>query len=268
MGVGVFGSVYKIKYNNEIKAFKEIDCIHNVNGIDVSILIEISILNYVSHANLLDLDKIVYTSDNKCYSIIFEYMEKDLKSVIGELSIYQIKRYSNQLLQAVEYLHINGIIHRDIKPQNILIKGNDIKLADYGISLPMVVTKGSYNQNVVTLWYRPIELLMGIQQYSFEIDIWSCGCVISEMNSGNILFPGDSNIDTIYRIMRSFGSSDFFIGLPEYRKSMPQWKRKDLKEVFFTDDEQLINMLEGMFTYNPDNRDTATTSLSYPWLIY
>ena len=271
IGSGVYGSVYKIKVNEYFKAFKSMVCNIDVDdGIRKSIIREISILNYVSHANLLDLESSTYDSKKKCYGVIFEFMDTDLNNIINDLTDYQIKRFSSQLLQAVEYLHSNGILHRDIKPDNILIKVNDIKLADYGLSRSMVEESGKYTPNLFTLWERPIEILLGIRDYGFSSDIWACACVIGFMIIKDTMFRGDSEIDMIYRIIRLFGTKrieEAYSSLPNWKIHFPKWKEQNMKDFLNTDDDLASGLLEYMFEIDNTKRPSANMILNHPWFM-
>lgn len=132
---------------------------------------------------------------------MFEYLEFDLKKYLkakgGILTNQQIKSFTYQILQALVYLHSNRIFHRDLKPQNLLIDstGTILKLADFGLARAFCFPKKTYTHEVVTLWYRCPEILLGMKQYSLGVDIWSTGCIFAEMCMKRALFSGDSEID-------------------------------------------------------------------------
>ena len=269
IGGGEYGNVYKIRINDDFKAFKSMFC-EIYEGIDASIIREISILNYVSHANLLDLVRSTYNSKKKCYGVVFEFMDTDLDDIINVLTDYHIKRFSSQLLQAVEYLHSSGIIHRDIKPSNILIKGNDIKLSDYGISRPMVSETGIYTPRIVDFNGRPIENFLGIQRYGFSSDIWSCACVIGRMIKKETLFIEYTDIGMIFKIMRLFGYKrieEVYSSLPEWRIHFPKFEGENMKDFLNTDDDLVAGLLEYMFEIDNTKRPTAKMILNHPWFM-
>ena len=266
IGSGKYGSVYKIKINSDYKAFKSMLCKLNT-GIEQSTLREISILNYVSHANLLDLESSTYDSKKKCYGVVFEFMERDLKSILETTTDYQIKRFSSQLIQAVEYLHSNGIIHRDIRFKNILIKGNDIKLADYGVSRSMVVKSGEYTLDTFPLVIKPIEILLDVQKYGFSSDIWQCGCVIGGMIKHDYLVGSDSELDTIYSILLLFGSKRVREAYPDTVINLMNFNGSGLKSGLKTDDDLAVDLLEYIFEMNHIKRPTAKLILNHPWFM-
>lgn len=115
-----------------------------------------------------------------------------------------------QLLKGIAYCHSHRVVHRDLKPQNLLIDRNgSLKIADFGLARAYGVPIGQITHEVVTLWYRAPEILLGSQTYSTPVDMWSAGCILAELSTRAPLFPGDSEIDQIFRIFR-FVSHDNF----------------------------------------------------------
>merc|ERR550532_390726 len=117
-----------------------------------------------------------------------------------------VLRYSQELLSGIHGCHVRLIIHRDLKPQNILIGKDGLKICDFGLARNFSLPIKPYTHDVITLWYRAPELLLGAEKYGPEVDIWSAGCIIAEMASGYPTFPGDSEIGTIFKIMKFVGS--------------------------------------------------------------
>lgn len=134
--------------------------------------------------------------------LVFEYLEMDLKKKIDTLGAGNsfapavIKNYLFQLINGVAACHSRRIIHRDLKPQNILLGPNDeLKIADFGLARAFGIPIRPYTKEVVTLWYRAPELLLGAPEYSTPVDMWSVGCIFAEIVSKRPLFDGDSDQD-------------------------------------------------------------------------
>ncbi|XP_060058778.1 cyclin-dependent kinase 3 isoform X4 [Erinaceus europaeus] len=180
-------------------------------------------------------------SEKKLY-LVFEFLSQDLKkymdsTLTSELPLHLIKSYLFQLLQGVNFCHSHRVIHRDLKPQNLLINElGAIKLADFGLARAFGVPLRTYTHEVVTLWYRAPEILLGCKFYSTAVDVWSIGCIFAEMVTRRALFPGDSEIDQLFRIFRTLGTPSEAVWpgvtqLPDYKGSFPRWTRKGLEEI-------------------------------------
>lgn len=170
----------------------------------------------------------------------------------GEGSMLQpelVKKFTLQLIQGVHYCHSHRIIHRDLKPQNLLIdqEGN-LKLADFGLARAFGVPLRNYTHEIVTLWYRAPEVLLGSRHYSTGVDMWSVGCIFAEMALRKPLFPGDSEIDEIFKIFRTLGtpSEPVWPGvtqLPDYKATFPNWRKKNLRTLVPTLDAEGSELL-------------------------
>lgn len=159
----------------------------------------------LKHPNIVELKEVIYSED-KLY-LIFEYCDYDLKKYMrqvgGPLPPQEVKSFTYQILQATAYCHAHRVMHRDLKPQNLLIdKSGNIKLADFGLARAFGLPVKTYTHEVVTLWYRAPEILLGQKQYSTPVDIWSIGCIFAEMAQRKALFAGDSEIDQIFKIFQ------------------------------------------------------------------
>merc|ERR1712042_358761 len=115
--------------------------------------------------------------------------------------------YLKQLLEGIAYCHKHRVLHRDLKPQNLLIDQHGaIKLADFGLARAFGVPVRVYTHEVVTLWYRAPEVLLGAARYSTPVDLWSIGTIFAELATKKPLFHGDSEIDQLFRIFRTLGT--------------------------------------------------------------
>jgi len=190
IGSGTYAKVYEA-YDSETKnvvAMKKIE-LNEKEGMPSTALREISILKSTSHKNIIELFQIIHKED--ILILIFEFVEYDLLKYVethGNV-IFLIQ----QLITGIQYLHTRNIIHRDLKPSNILVtNGGVLKIADFGLARAISPMDFSYSSEVVTLWYRAPELLMGSLNYLYEIDIWSLGCIIYEMVTLKPLLPGEN----------------------------------------------------------------------------
>ncbi|XP_006145839.2 cyclin-dependent kinase 3 isoform X2 [Tupaia chinensis] len=222
-------------------------------------------------ARLLD----VVHSEKKLY-LVFEFLSQDLKKYMdstpaSELPLHLVKSYLSQLLQGVTFCHSHRVIHRDLKPQNLLI--NDlgaIKLADFGLARAFGVPLRTYTHEVVTLWYRAPEILLGSKFYSTAVDVWSVGCIFAEMVTRKALFPGDSEIDQLFRIFRTLGTPSEAVWpgvtqLPDYKGSFPKWTRKGLEEIVPSLEPEGRDLLMQLLQYDPGQRISAKAALAHPY---
>ncbi|CAG8626807.1 1942_t:CDS:2, partial [Scutellospora calospora] len=222
--------------------------------------------------------------EKKLY-LIFEYCDMDLKKYIDSapfgLPVDIIKKFTYQLLCGIKYCHSHRILHRDLKPQNLLIglDGN-LKLADFGLARDFSNSIGVLTHEVVTLWYRPPELLLGARYYSTGVDMWSVGCIFAEMMSSYALFRGipswsrenfrDSEIDQLFKIFGILGTPDERLWpgvhqLPNFKFIFPSWRRYPLNQIFPWMSYDAINLLENLLIYVPSRRIAARTALRHTY---
>ena len=177
----------------------------------------------------LRLYDVVHTE--KKLTLVFEYLDQDLKKYLdvceGGIDPKIIKSFLYQLLTGVAYCHHHRVLHRDLKPQNLLInREGDLKLADFGLARAFGIPVRSYTHEVVTLWYRATDVLLGSRKYSTPVDVWSIGCIFAEMVNGTPLFKGTSEetqLDTIFRHLGTPNESTFpgISELPDWRDNFP-----------------------------------------------
>jgi len=280
LGEGTFGKVYKgmCRRTDVVVALKEMKCLGNDEGVPSTAIREIALLKELHHENIVRLMD-VFCKPAKLI-LVFEFVESDLKKYMRargcQLSPDRIKDFLSQLLTGLEFCHSHRIIHRDLKPPNLLIDSNQrLKLADFGLARAFTLPVPKYTHEVVTVWYRPPEILLGSAVYSVPVDIWSVGCILGEMASGAPLFAGDSEIDTAFKIFQKLGTpteatwpgvSD----LPDFKPTFPMWQAKGWKNIRNTA-EQLgaegIDLLENFMRYAPKDRISARRALQHPYLV-
>ncbi|KAL0234404.1 hypothetical protein PCE1_001440 [Barthelona sp. PCE] len=210
VGSGTYGVVVKAldKRNDDIVALKSMKLGVSGEGIPSTAIREISLLKVLNHDNIVNLHHVIHDNDN--LTLVFEFCETDLKKYIkkhGSIPYPQIQTWMRHLCEAVAYCHDESVLHRDIKPQNLLIDDNMVlKLADFGLARSIGIPHHHFAAAVVTLWYRPPDVLLGWKHYEYDIDIWSLGCVIAECFIGKSLFSGDNATGLLSDIFTLLGA--------------------------------------------------------------
>lgn len=189
IGEGTYGVVYKAKdrVTGEIIALKKIRLEAEDEGIPSTAIREISLLKELQHPNIVRLYDVVHTE--RKLTLVFEFLDQDLKKYLdvcdSGLGLPIMKSFLYQLLTGVAYCHHHRVLHRDLKPPNLLInREGQLKLADFGLARAFGIPVRSYTHEVVTLWYRAPDVLLGSRKYSTPVDIWSVGCIFAEMANG------------------------------------------------------------------------------------
>ncbi|KAM9138702.1 cyclin-dependent kinase 7 isoform 1-T1 [Pangshura tecta] len=273
LGEGQFATVYKArdKNTNQIVAIKKIKLGHRSeakDGINRTALREIKLLQELSHPNIIGLlDAFGHKSN---ISLVFDFMETDLEVIIKDSSLVltqsHIKAYMLMTLQGLEYLHRHWILHRDLKPNNLLLDENGVlKLADFGLAKSFGSPNRVYTHQVVTRWYRAPELLFGARMYGVGVDMWAVGCILAELLLRVPFLPGDSDLDQLTKIFETLGTPTEeqwpgMSNLPDYVtfKSFPGMP---LQHIFSAAGDDLLDLLQGLFIFNPCTRVTATQAL-------
>jgi serine/threonine protein kinase len=281
LGEGTYGKVYKARVNRsgQTVAMKKMKLASEEEGVPSTALREIALLKELSHDNIVKLLD-VFCSTKKLV-LVFEFVEHDLKKYMKSLGRHMppdsVRNLSFQLCRGIEFCHQNRIIHRDIKPQNLLMDTLGgrlrLKLADFGLARTFSIPVPKYTHEVVTVWYRPLEILLGSPLYSVPVDLWSIGCVMGEMATGSPLFAGDSEIDTVFKVFQKLGTptEDQWPGLmelPDFKPTFPKWPPRGWGNIRNTK-AQLgpmgIDLLEGLMVYDPKKRITARRALQHPY---
>jgi len=192
---------------------KKIKMDNNSEGIPSIALREISLLKELDHSGIVQLLDVLHGGkDGTKLYLVFEYFNIDMRKYLdkkgGPMNLYQVRDVLWQVLQGLLHCHQRRIIHRDLKPSNLLIGDDDktIKIADFGLARSFGLPLKSYTHEVVTLWYRAPEILLGQNVYSTAVDIWSLGCIFYELTHRKPLFNGESEIGQLFKIFKALGT--------------------------------------------------------------
>lgn len=276
IGEGTYGVVYKAKdrVTGQIIALKRIRLEAEDEGIPSTAIREISLLKELRHTNIVRLYDVVHTE--RKLTLVFEYLDQDLKKYLdvceGGLDLPFVKSFLYQLLTGIAYCHHHRVLHRDLKPQNLLInREGELKLADFGLARAFGIPVRSYTHEVVTLWYRAPDVLMGSRKYSTPVDIWSIGCILAEMVNGVPLFTGTSEetqLDTIFRHLGTPDESRFpgVTELPEWKNDFPVYPSPEgLHHLVPKLDAAGVDIFQQMLVYDPAQRITAQDARRHPF---
>lgn len=185
-----------------------------------------------------------------------------------------VRHFMYQLLKGMAYCHDKLVLHRDLKPQNLLInRKGDLKIADFGLARSFGAPVRSYSHEVVTLWYRSPDVLLGSRYYSTSVDLWSIGCIFAELILKRPLFPGSNIKDQLLKIQRVLGrpTPKEWPGIAEYAeyKDASFWLESQhvpkLADLFPTLDANGVDLLSRFLTYAPDMRISAEEALNHPY---
>lgn len=276
-GEGAYGKVYLATdlKNNSSVAIKKIKLASVEEGVPISSIREISLLKELNHKNIVQLRDIIHL-ENKII-LVFEYVDQDLKQLLKsysgqglETKLYKSLLY--QLLVGIQYVHKLKILHRDLKSENLLVsKDGVLKIADFGLARGFGLPIKTFRNDVVSLWYRSPDILLGNENYTVSVDMWSVGCIFAEMVNGSILFQAYSEKEQIKKIFSMLGTPDVK-EIPFY-KTLSGWgeenwemmKPMSWKEICPRLSDEGIDLLSKLLRYDPEKRITASEALQHPF---
>lgn len=275
IGEGTYGVVYKArsKATLELVALKKIRLPSNDEGLPGTAVREIALLKELQHPNIVRLHDVVHS--NKMLTLVFEYMDLDLKQYSdqlgGGLSTYLLKSFLYQICKGVHACHSARILHRDLKPQNILInQDGELKLADFGLARSFGIPVRDFTNEVVTLWYRAPDILLGHKRYSTSVDMWSIGCIFVEMHTGRALFPGNNEQDQLSLIFQKLGTPcprvyPGIVNLPSYEPELYENypRPENLKHLVPDLCDDGVDLLSRMLVFDPDKRISAEDAMKH-----
>jgi cyclin-dependent kinase len=308
IGEGSYGVVFKAKRistpsnaqtsntnKGDMVALKRITLENENEGVPVTALREIALLKELKHPNIVRLFDVIHTPNK--LMLVFEFLEQgDLKAYIAvhgqpHLNTTTVKSFLYQLLRGISYCHQHSILHRDLKPQNLLIsKEGELKLADFGLARAFGIPVKKLTNEVVTLWYRPPDVLLGSQNYDTAVDIWSVGCIFAEMMSGEPPFCGKSEANQLQKVFAMLGTPSTTPPTPQSEASgvqhWPTYKEFSNWDAFVKEipelatvkyppqslakeypnlDVQGVDLLQRMLKYDPNDRISAADALNHPF---
>lgn len=297
LGKGTYGDVFMgaDQKTGQIVALKKINTQQEANyGFPITTVREVKILKALKHENIVKLTEIVTSKEHseipKSVFLVFEYHEYDLTGILGtrEIRLTQdhIKSWTMQLLRGLNYCHVNKIIHRDLKASNILIGQNgQLKIADWGLARSWNENMKNLTNPVITLWYRPPELLLGTKKYSPKVDMWSVGCIIAEMFRRCGFLTGHNDAAQTELIFKTLGHPTVQ-DWPDINEMCPKWSTMEPKTPEATHKSRLretlrsqianpawmtdsaIDLIQNLLEFNPAKRWSANDAIAKADYLY
>jgi len=295
VGEGTYGEVFKAVLRNSMEtetqeqfALKKVRLENEKEGFPITAVREIKILRQLRHKNIINLKEIVtdksdavdFRKEKGSFYLVFEFMDHDLMGLLDSGLVEFTEKFNasimKQLLDGLSYCHCKNFLHRDIKCSNILINNRgQVKLADFGLARLYNADdkQRPYTNKVITLWYRPPELLLGEERYGPSIDVWSCGCILGELFAKKPLFQANEDFQQLMVISRLCGTPcpanwPKVIHLPGFANLKPkkQHRRKVREDFVHLMPSSALDLLDKMLALDPDKRISSTEALKCDWL--
>ncbi len=282
VGEGTYGKVYKARnrVTGALVALKRLRLETEREGFPITANREIGLLQSLDNKNIVGLSEMMI--ENNQVFMVFPYMNHDLSGILQQHEITitdgEKKNIFHQLLEGINYLHRKRVIHRDIKGSNILISNKGVlKITDFGLARSMknvnpAIESPNYTNRVITLWYRPPEILLGSTSYGREIDIWGIGCLLLELFTRRAIFQGTNEVDQlwkIYDVMGTLRTSDWPDAdkLPWFEMLRPNYhtESKFWQKFGSLLSPECFNLAKSLLEMNPEKRITAENALRHPY---
>ncbi|KAH0744904.1 hypothetical protein KY290_032897 [Solanum tuberosum] len=274
IGQGTYSNVYRARDldQGKIVALKKVR-FDNLEPESVRFMArEIHILRRLDHPNIIKLEGLVTSRMSCSLYLVFEYMEHDLAGLASHPGLKftesQVKCYMQQLLRGLDHCHSRGVLHRDIKGSNLLIDNNGVlKIADFGLASFFDPHQSQpLTSRVVTLWYRPPELLLGATYYGTAVDLWSAGCILAELYAGKPIMPGRTEVEQLHKIFKLCGSpsEEYWrkSRLPHATIFKPQQPyRRCVAETFKEFPAPALALIETLLSIDPVDRGSSASAL-------
>ncbi|XP_043462934.1 cyclin-dependent kinase 9-like [Leptopilina heterotoma] len=289
IGQGTFGEVFKArdkKTSKKFVAMKKVLMDNEKEGFPITALREIKILQVLNHNNIVNLIEICRTKGTpgnryrSTFYLIFDFCEHDLAGLLSNVnvkfSLGEIKQVMVQLLNGLHYIHSNKILHRDMKAANVLItKTGILKLADFGLARAFSPNKNGqpnrYTNRVVTLWYRPPELLLGERNYGPPVDLWGAGCIMAEMWTRSPIMQGNTEQQQLTLISQLCGSfsPDVWPGVEcldlYFKIDLIKGQKRKVKDRLkpYVKDAYACDLLDKLLILDPSKRIDANQAMDH-----